>query len=76
MTVTPKTELGAEYKGAAEQSTINIMVNMNETITGIDNHASSAAKEDGTIYNLKGQKVNSICSGQMYILNGKKYIAR
>ena len=42
--------------------------------TGITSYENE--KKNESIYNLNGQKVTSIQSGQVYIMNGKKYIAR
>ena len=45
------------------------------TTTGITSVASSSDKAQA-IYNLNGQKVSSTQSGQIYIQNGKKFIAK
>ncbi len=48
-------------------------------ITSYDNPSTGSGRaqnDDENIYNLQGQKVTSIQSGQIYIINGKKYIAR
>ncbi|MDO5447201.1 MAG: hypothetical protein Q4F34_05440 [Prevotellaceae bacterium] len=44
------------------------------TVTGINN-VSATSKNEG-IYNLNGQKVNTLVSKQIYIKNGKKFIAK
>ncbi|MDO4800799.1 MAG: leucine-rich repeat domain-containing protein [Prevotellaceae bacterium] len=48
-------------------------------ITSYENPSTGSGRaqnDDENIYNLQGQKVTSIQSGQIYIINGKKYIAR
>ena len=45
------------------------------TTTGITSVASSSDKAQA-IYNLNGQKVSSTQAGQIYIQNGKKFIAK
>ena len=38
--------------------------------------AAKAAAEDGVMYNLQGARISAPQKGQLYIMNGKKYIAR
>ena len=45
------------------------------TTTGITSIVSSSDKAQ-TIYNLNGQKVTTTLAGQIYIQNGKKFIAK
>lgn len=47
---------------------------MNET-DGI-NSVNANTINDGNIYNLAGQRITAPVRGQMYIMNGKKYIAK
>lgn len=39
-------------------------------------NAISAPEAEGAIYNLRGQRVNETVSGQLYIMNGKKFIVK
>jgi len=45
-----------------------------EETTGVN--AISAAAAQGQCYNILGQRVNNVKAGQIYIINGKKYINR
>ena len=56
---------------------MNIMVIGDDETTGIQ-EASPKSSPEGKdlIYNLQGQKVTSIQKGQIYIVNGKKYVAK
>ena len=55
---------------------MNIMVIGDDESTGIESLAPTLSESKGTIYNLSGQRVNSIQKGQVYIMNGKKFFAR
>lgn len=61
---------------ASANKSIGIMI-IGDEATAIDgvtgNDGITTAK---AAYNLSGQKVNSLQSGQIYIINGKKYIAK
>ena len=62
---------------AGAKKFIDFTVLGDDEITGIEaNHAPTLSKANGTIYNLNGQKATHIQSGQVYIMNGKKYLAR
>ena len=52
------------------------MVIGDDETTGIESLAPALSESYGAIYNLNGQRVNSIQKGQIYIMNGKKYLAR
>ena len=41
--------------------------------TGINNYLIESA-DNSPLYNLMGERVNSIIKGKLYIKNGKKYI--
>lgn len=43
--------------------------------TGISSVTTEGAVKNNTMYNLAGQRIVAPVSGQIYILNGKKYIA-
>lgn len=61
---------------ASAKKSISMMVIGDDatTIDGVtDNERITTAK---AVYNLSGQKVNSLQSGHIYIVNGKKYIAK
>ena len=65
----------AEQHATAKEF-IDIMVLGDEETTGIEAVPSSKLQVPGQIYNLQGQKVTSIQKGQIYIKDGKKFIAR
>ncbi|MCQ2128399.1 MAG: hypothetical protein MJZ08_03060 [Bacteroidaceae bacterium] len=54
---------------------MDIVVIGDDEPTGI-NLTPALSQGEGAIYNLNGQRVTSITSGQIYIMNGKKYIAK
>ncbi len=47
-----------------------------EDVTGIGSLTPTLSEGKGVIYDLMGRKVTSIQKGQVYIVNGKKYIAK
>ena len=55
---------------------MNIMVIGDDEPTGITSYENENDNDNGVIYNLNGQRVTSIQKGQIYIMNGKKYLAR
>ena len=55
---------------------MNIMVIGDDETTGITSYEKENENDNGVIYNLNGQRVTSIQKGQVYIMNGKKYLAR
>lgn len=63
---------------------MDIVVLGDDETTGITSYENdndnenlkAMTKGEGAIYNLNGQRVASIVSGQIYIMNGKKYIAK
>ena len=55
---------------------MDIMVIGDDAPTGIESLTPTLSEGKGAIYNLQGQRVTSIQSGKIYIMNGKKYIAR
>ena len=47
------------------------------TATGIEQLAAQpVGRSNAAVYNLNGQRVSSVVRGQMYIQNGRKFIAR
>lgn len=63
----------AYFKGIPEGATAKLNFNDEET-TGITN-VNAAENNDGTLYNLAGQKVNATYKG-IVIKNGKKYLVK
>ena len=56
---------------------INIMVlGDEEDVTGIESLTPALSEGKGVIYNLQGQRVTNIQKGQVYIVNGKKFLAK
>ena len=46
------------------------------TTTGIDSVVTETAVKNDIMYNIAGQRISAPVSGQIYIMNGKKYIAK
>ena len=76
LTITPRKDLHYGEKHHNTKPFIDIMVLGDEETTGIEAVPSSKLQVPGQIYNLQGQRVTSIQKGQIYIVNGKKFIAR
>ena len=55
---------------------MNIMVIGDDETTGIESLTPTLSEGTGVTYDLQGQRVNSIQKGQLYIMNGKKYVAK
>ena len=55
---------------------MNIMVIGDDETTGIESLTPTLSEGTGVTYDLQGQRVNSIKKGQLYIMNGKKYVAK
>lgn len=49
---------------------------LDEVETAIQKVETKAAVEDGVMYSLQGVRLNGVKKGQLYIMNGKKYIAK
>lgn len=68
---------GPYYKsGADAKEIIKLTVLGEDETSAIHNAQFTMHNGDNTLYNLNGQRVTSIQSGKIYIMNGKKYIAR
>ena len=77
MTIEARNDIPYEYGGIADaKEFIDFTVLGDNEATGIESHTQTSPEGKGVIYNLNGQKVTSIQSGQVYIMNGKKYIAQ
>ena len=77
MTITAREDIPYEYGGIANaKEFINFTVLGDDETTGITSYENDNDNENGVIYNLNGQRVNSIQKGQVYIMNGKKFLAR
>lgn len=75
MTIEERDGIPYEYGGIANaKEFINFTVLGDDEPTGITSYENG--NENGVIYNLNGQRVNSIQKGQVYIMNGKKFLAR
>ena len=76
MTIEARNDIPYEYGGIADaKESIDFTVLGDDEPTGI-NLTPALSQGEGAIYNLQGQRVTSIQSGKIYIMNGKKYIAR
>ena len=76
LTITPRTD-SPYYDGtASSKAFIDLMVLGDDEATGIESLTPTLSKGEGAIYNLSGQRVTSIQKGQIYIMNGKKYVAK
>ena len=65
-----------EESGVSAKAFIGMTVLGDDETTGIESLTPTLSEGNGVIYNLQGQKVTSIQKGQVYIMNGKKYLAR
>lgn len=75
MTIEARNDIPYEYGGIANaKESIDFTILGDDEPTGITSYENENKNE--SIYNLNGQKVTSIRSGQVYIMNGKKYIAQ
>ena len=76
MTIDPRTD-NPYAQSATTTAKMDIVVIGDGETTGIKESLTPALSEGkGAIYNLSGLRVTSIKSGQIYIMNGKKYIAK
>ena len=77
LTITPRNDAYYGKDHSFAKQFIDMMVLGDEETTGIE-EASPKSSPEGKdfIYNLQGQRVNSIQKGQIYIMNGKKYVAK
>ena len=79
MTIEARDGIPYEYGGIANaKEFINFTVLGDDETTGITSYENDNDNdnENGVIYNLNGQRVNSIQKGQVYIMNGKKFFAK
>ena len=53
-----------------------VVIGDGETVGIQEASPKSSPEGKGLIYNLNGQRVTNVLSGKIYIINGKKYIAR
>ena len=76
LTITPRED--AYYKGIHYEAKpfIDIMVLGDEETTGIENLTPTLSEGKGVIYDLTGRKMTSFQKGQIYIKDGKKFIAK
>lgn len=65
-----------EESGVSAKAFIGMTVLGDDDTTGIESLTPTLSEGNGVIYNLQGQRVTSIQKGQVYIMNGKKYLAR
>lgn len=76
MTINTRTDTPYYTGGGADaKEFINMTVFGDDDPTGITSYENESESK-GVIYNIHGQKVTRIQSGQVYIMNGKKYLAR
>ena len=77
MTITAREDIPYEYGGIANaKEFINFTVLGDDETTGIENPQPSTLNPQPSLYDLQGRKVKNIQHGQIYIMNGKKYIVR
>lgn len=65
-----------DAKGKNKQIFARVTFTYEQITNGIKEVYTAVVKEDGKIYNMLGQQVEQMQVGQMYICNGKKFIAR
>ena len=86
MTIDPRTD-NPYAQSASTTAKMDIVVLGDDEPTGITSYENpshrqaqgklgSGQAQNDNIYNLNGQRVNSIQKGQIYIMNGKKFIAK
>ena len=75
MTIEPRTD-NPYATSANANAKMDIVVLGDDEPTGIGSLTPALSQGEGAIYNLNGQRVTSITSGHIYIMNGKKYIAK
>ena len=75
MTIDPRDDNPYATSVSANAKMDIVVIGDNEP-TGINNLQPSTINPQPSLYNLNGQRVTSITSGQIYIMNGKKYIAK
>ena len=83
MSIDPRTD-NPYAQSASTTAKMDIVVIGDGETTGITSYENdndnenlkAMTKGEGAIYNLSGLRVNSIQKGQIYIMNGKKYIAK
>lgn len=64
-----------DSKGKNKQIMARITFTYEQITDGI-NVVRTAVVKDGKIYNLMGQQIENVVSGQIYICNGKKFVAK
>ena len=77
LSFTYKTDAPTTIYLYSEEGTINIYavnVTLVDTAVGIDDIRTDS--QQNAVYNLRGQQVAAPVKGQLYIVNGKKYIMR
>ena len=74
MTITPRADAPYEFS-ASLQDYVRAMVIGDDTSEGLS-PVSATQVDASAIYDLQGHKVTHLQSGQVYIVGGKKYIAR
>lgn len=77
MSVTPRED--GPYAGSSSASAklmVKMMVLGDDEVSGIEDVNAVSQSSTTGIYNLQGQKVSAFKSGQVYIMNGKKFIAK
>ena len=75
MTIDPRTD-NPYAQSASTTAKMDIVVIGDGETTGIESLTPALSEGKEAIYNLSGLRVNSIQKGQIYIMNGKKYIAK
>ena len=75
LTITPRTDTYNPYSSVSSKGFIGMTVLGDDETTGIAGAAESGIRS-GVIFNLKGERVTSIRKGQVYIVDGKRFMAR
>ena len=65
-----------EESGVSAKAFIGMTVLGDDETTGIERLTPTLSEGNGVIYNLQGQRVTNIQKGQVYIMNGKKFLAK
>ena len=77
LTITPRTDRYYEKYSNAKEFINMTVLGDEEDVTGIETIDNGQLTIDKPqLYDLQGRKVKSIQKGQIYIMNGKKYVAK
>lgn len=74
-TYTVKVYYWGKWKKNLTYASVSLVLSQ-DSAAGIGNITVGKAQNDGVMYNLAGQRIAEPVKGQIYIMNGKKYIGK